>query len=59
MDLLWSRVFGDPGVLLAARFLLDLDVEHLERGGHFREAKYMRDWSYSLLQFRGQCRPGR
>ena len=27
-------------------FLLDLDVEHLKRGGHFREAEYMRDRSY-------------
>ena len=40
-------------------FLLDLNVERLERGGHFREAEHMRDRSYSLLQFRGWYRPGR
>ena len=40
-------------------FLLDLNVEHLERGGHFQEAEHMRDWSYGLLRFRGRYRPGR
>ena len=29
-------------------FLLDLDVEHLKRGGHFREAEYMRPELWSL-----------
>ena len=40
-------------------FLLDLDVERLERGGHLQKAEYVRDQSYSPLQFRGQYRPGR
>ena len=40
-------------------FLLDLDVECLKRGGHFREAKYMRDRGYGLLQLGGQYRPRR
>ena len=40
-------------------FLLNLDVECLDRGRHFQEAKHMRDRSYGLLLFRGQYRPGR
>ena len=40
-------------------FLLDLDVERLERGGHFREAEHMRDQGDGLLLFRGQYRPRR
>ena len=40
-------------------FLLNLYVERLKRGRHFREAKHMRDRSDGLLLFRGQYRPGR
>ena len=41
------------------RFPLNLDIERLERGGHFREAEYMRDRGDGLLLFRGRYRPRR